>query len=267
MNRIIAAMAFAVLAVAGCSLDPFGFFASSDVDDRFFDALTLPAYTNIVAGAPFTFVVIADTHVQDAASASRLAALASKLTNTDKFVLVCGDLVQSGKREDVITFTNAMRAATAALSIPWYAVPGNHDLYFSGYTNYREHIGRSMYTFAAGPLRVIAMDSANGTLGRRQRDWLENTLLARTEQFCIVFTHFQFFSPTMTETQQYTDIEETAYLMHLFKMRSVSYALSGHSHADAHHPINGVSYLTVANHPASFVRMTVTASNITHIVH
>ena len=266
MMRAVLAAALGAVLMLGCSLDPFGFLASSDVDERFNDGLSLPAPTNLSLTPPYSFVVIADTHVHDAESAARVASLSLKLIAADEFVLAAGDLVQNGLRSDVILFTNAMREATAALGIPWFAVPGNHDLYFGGWTNFREHIGRSIYSFSAGALRVIAMDSANGTLGKKQYDWLSQTLASRSEAHCIVFTHFQFFSPAITETQQYTDIEEAAYLMYLFETRSVSYVLSGHSHADVHHMINGVSYLTVANHPASIVRMPVTATNMTHVV-
>lgn len=258
----------AALALSSCGLDPWGWLRSTDVDTRSTDnqALTDPGDITPAPAVPFSFVVTADTHVQPGSDAEdRFAALASRVAAAgDRFVLVCGDLVQNGAPSDFASFAGY----TAGLGIPVRVVPGNHDLYNGGWEGYKAVLGtRSMYTFAAGPLRVIALDSANGTLGAPQRRWLEETLASRTETWCITFTHFQFFTDKITETQAWTDYTEAYSLMNLLETSGVNIHFSGHSHRLFERAINGTTYLTAPSlGSGQFVRVNVNPTGISYAV-
>jgi 3',5'-cyclic AMP phosphodiesterase CpdA len=232
---------FSAVFLVSCNFDATGFVISSDVDNRFADNGSLPEKTDLsIPEADFSFIVISDTHVYQGAN-SRLVALRNKILPEDKFILICGDITQCGYREDYEAFCNYLTQT----GLPYYTAIGNHDLYFNGWNNYQQVIGRSCYSFSAGSIRIISMDSANGTIGHRQKEWLENVLKTKTEPLCFVFTHFEFFSAKFPQTQQYSDIEEIYYLMRLFETYGVDYIFMGHSHLYSHQEINNVVYLNV----------------------
>jgi len=262
IRRLRALILVAAASLASCGLDPWGWLWSSDVDDRFAENQALEAKPDVAVAGDFSFIVITDTHVQPGADKAALfQALASRLVPGDMFVLACGDLVQNGAEADFQTYA----ALTASVGIPVYSTPGNHDLYNGGWEGYHDTLGRSMYTFAAGPVRVIALDSANGTLGRPQRQWLEQTLAARSEPLCVTFTHFQFFTDKLTETQQWTDYTEAYSVMHLLESSGVGLHFSGHSHRWLERTINGTTYCTVADFGSGgFVRVSVTAGALSY---
>jgi Icc protein len=264
-------MRFLVLSLTAlifsCNLDGWGWLISSDVDDRYADNQSLLSPAGPSLTPSFSFVVIADTHVFSGTNtAARFAALASDIgLHGDSFVLACGDLVQNGALADYQAYAVQVVGPPApgpGLGVPVYSVPGNHDLYNSGWTNFKSVLGRSMYTFAAGPVRVIAVDSANGTLGGPQRAWLENVLAARTEPLCVTFTHFEFFNDSITETQQWTDINEAYSLQHLFETSGVNIHFSGHTHSYFVRTINGMNYVTAPSLGNGAVRATVSGGTI-----
>ncbi len=223
--------------LVSCNADPKGLVSSSDVDKRFGDSASLSVKSNPdITENEFSFIVISDTHVYHG-DGSKLTALKERLKQdkindvdgsagvNDKFLIACGDISQCGASEDFQAFKDALGP-----EFPVYTAIGNHDLYFDGWHNYREIFGKSCYTFKAGEVLFISFDSANGTLGRKQKNWLEGVLKSNTQPLVVVFTHFEFFSPNTTTIQQYTDIEEVYYLVHLFKKTGVDYVFMGHSH-------------------------------------
>lgn len=237
--------------LVSCKADPKGLLSSSDVDKRFADSVSLPEEKNDVdidgGETEFSFIVIADPHVYHG-SDSGLTELKAKLLQdrdngiNDKFLIACGDISQRGDAEDFQAFRDIL-----APEFPVYTTLGNHDIYYDGWYNYREILGKSCYTFKAGPsVRFVSFDSANGTLGRKQKNWLEGVLKSSGEPLCFVFTHFELFSPNSTTIQQYTDIEEAYYLIHLFKKTGVDYVFMGHSHDYYDKKINGTHYVNIS---------------------
>lgn len=237
--------------LVSCKADPKGLVSSTDVDKRFEDSASLPEKNDVVIGeeeTEFSFIVIADPHVYHG-SDSGLKELKAKLVQdrtdgkNDKFLIACGDISQRGDTEDFLVFRD-----TLGPEFPVYTTLGNHDLYFDGWHNYRKIFGKSCYTFKAGQsVRFVSFDSANGTLGRKQKNWLEGVLKNNTEPLCFAFTHFELFSPNSTTIQQYTDIEEAYYLIHLFKKTGVDYVLMGHSHDYYDKEINGTHYVNISD--------------------
>lgn len=243
----IALIILSAFYLVSCNADPKGLVKSSDVDKRFEDSQSLFENDDVkVLENEFSFIVVADTHVYHG-DASDLAALKERLEQdrengeNDKFLIACGDISQCGKAKDFQAFRDAFEP-----ELPVYTAIGNHDLYFDGWHNYREILGKSCYTFKAGEVLFISFDSANGTLGRKQKNWLEGVLKNKTESLVVVFTHFELFSPNPTTIQQYTDIEEVYYLVQLFKNTGVDYVFMGHSHDYYDKEINGTHYVNVA---------------------
>ena len=260
-----------------------GFFYSySDPDSRFLESSELPMHSDIspldsLTGTDgkliFSFALISDIHVEDSGAPHLKQLAESLLLPEDLFILDCGDSTQSGYSNQFDTY----RAIMNGTGIPWYASIGNHDLYHGGWKHYRDIIGKSVYTFSIGnqgnpgATLVLSLDSANGTLGRKQMDWLEETLKTNSGLWdhLIVFTHSQFFSDGITTIVQFSDTEEIYKLMYLFKKYAVDYVFMGHNHVWNQRTIDNVHYITMdplqkEGSEDSFVRVTVDGSEISH---
>lgn len=236
-----ALFALSVFTAASCSVDYLGFFNTTDVDTRFADSRSLGDPADIPAGATnFSVIAISDLHVFHRRN-SNLTRLLSYVRPSDKFLISCGDNVQDGQAEDFQALTNYF----AAFGMSCFTAPGNHDIYFGGWTNYLRYCGSGSYTFAAGGARFVCLDSASGTLGGPQRKWLSTTLSNAAEGVIVVFTHFEFFSTHLSDLQEYTDPEEIAYLMSQFEKYGVDLVLMGHSHSFDDRSLGGVRYMTL----------------------
>lgn len=225
---------------AGCFFDPLGILGTSDVDERFREGSALVSPADLFPSTnAISFLYLTDVHVFQKRN-KNFSRLSPLIASGDKAVLFGGDSVQNGARDDFLLFKND----ALALGLPCYFALGNHDIYSGGWTNYRDLLGRNYYRFLAGPAEVFVFDSASGTMGAAQKDWLEKALKASTRSQKIVVTHFNLVNPLITELQQYTDPEEIAYLMNLFETTGVDLVLMGHAHQFDDRTIRGVRYLS-----------------------
>lgn len=273
------------LLISGCDLgvDYGGFFSSySTPDSRFNERESLAMHSEtstletmaLTSGKlSFSFAIVSDIHVQDSLATHLDQFINDLLSTEDAFILDCGDSTQSGYESQLITYKTFMNSST----LPWFAALGNHDLYYEGWKNYRDTIGRSVYSFGIGnssdpgSTYVIALDSANSTLGTKQLSWLESTLIEQDGLWdhLIVFTHSQFFSDGITTVVQFTNSEEIYKLMYLFKTYGADYVFMGHNHSWNSQTVNNIKYITLdplqkENSDDSFVRVTVDGSDISH---
>jgi len=62
-----------------------------------------------------------------------------------------------------------------------FKVIGNHDIFWSGWDQFKKHFGPSVYTFTSENARFIVLDTGNATLGKEQFDWLEEVLKNNTK--------------------------------------------------------------------------------------
>lgn len=223
-----------------CFFDPLGIVGTTDVDQRFKEgaALSLPGDLSTATNA-FSFIYLTDVHVFQKRNRN-LTALIPLISASDRAVFFGGDVVQNGGRSDFVLFRND----AVALGLPCYYALGNHDIYSGGWTNFRDLLGRNYYQFRAGSADVFVFDSASGTMGASQKDWLEKALKSSSRDPKIVMTHFNLVNPLITELQEYTDPEEVGYLMNLFETTGVDLVLMGHAHQFDDRTIRGVRYLS-----------------------
>jgi 3',5'-cyclic AMP phosphodiesterase CpdA len=242
MKRVFAALL--LLCFTFCSNELMGFFVSSDVDTRFKESAGLSGSDSLqVIDSVFTFVAVADVHLNQGTSQHLSSLLTMLRSSNDAFLLLCGDNVQNGGESDFF----ALRDSLNHIAIPRYLTLGNHDIYSGGWEYYRSVFGRSVYSVSNGRVRLIILDTGNGTLGKLQREWLEQVLVGAGERLKIVSMHFNLVSPGLTEMDQLSDTREIACLMHLFETSGVKLVLMGHSHIWDDRTINGVRYVTLAN--------------------
>ena len=165
-----------------------------------------------------------------------------------KIALHLGDLIDAQKNypcaDSILSLANG----------PLYIAPGNHDLYFKQWSIYRSYFNTGTYWFDTnnGGKKLelfICLDSADGTLGTKQMQWLRDLLAKKANagyRRIIVFTHTHFWK--LDGSQGHTSnwgIEETYELASLFSQYGVEFVWCGHQHARQSVIFKGVNYLVL----------------------
>lgn len=110
-------------------------------------------------------------------------------------LIVTGDLTDFDRPEEYARF----RALTAALSLPLFPIPGNHDStqgLAAAFPELAERTqgGKFNYVVDAFALRLVMLDSSvpgapHGLLGIQTLDWLDATLAAAADRPTLVALH------------------------------------------------------------------------------
>jgi len=165
-----------------------------------------------------------------------------------KLALHLGDLVDAQK--NIPCGDSILNLAQDTLFI----TPGNHDIYFYQWEEFRSFFKSSVYWFDTNNDSkkldlFICLDSAEGTLGTKQTKWLKDLLGAKSQEgyrHIIVFTHSHLWKFDMSQgtTSNYA-LEETYELTDLLARYNVEYVWSGHQHARQRVSYKGVQYLVL----------------------
>lgn len=162
---------------------------------------------------------------------------------------------------DIIDAQNNYACADSILHFPGqtindtiFATPGNHDIYFKQWDIYRSYYQTSTYWFdtrcGATLLDLfICLDSAEGTLGADQFNWLRKLLDEKSKagyRHIIVFTHTHLWKLDASQgvSSNYA-LEETYELTDLLGRYGVEYVWSGHQHARQSLIFKDVHYLVL----------------------
>jgi len=215
----------------GCGYDFFGFFASSDLDDRLkernnFVFLSDADRVALTLGAEYSFIVVTDIHIKNGHTYGfeGLKAVMEDSGNNIKFMVVLGDVTQNGSRGDLELFINIVKR----FGVPCYPVIGNHDLYSGGWSAWRDLIGSTNYRVDGDSATLLIMDSGNMFLGKGQADWLERELRSAVGRV-FVFTHANLFTTNIEDPQQMTDINERARVASILRGKCEA-VFMGHVH-------------------------------------
>ena len=225
------------------------------VDKRFEKSMSMTdgkAVANIKADESYTFYVCADPHIDG--TNRNLQEFSTRMRNSQAalFGIVLGDCCNHSSALpsyiEAITYVEELHAANT----PILSLIGNHDVYHRGWDKYSELLGASVYWFdvqyASGRDLFISLDSASGTLGRRQMEWLREFLAEQRDEYrhCVVLTHTNLF---YTDNSQMGSgnmaLEETALLTELFSRHRVTLCLQGHDHYREDLMFGGVRYTIV----------------------
>ena len=148
------------------------------------------------------------------------------------------------------------------MRFPLYATVGNHDITHNGWTLFADIFKTSFYevyvlietestetNFVFD--RFIFIDSANGTLGETQTNYiLQNTILNELEndlhiRNTFAFTHNNIFRPSDSQFASTYPREELYFLTDFFADNGVNTVFMGHVHAWDERDFNGVHYVTL----------------------
>ena len=258
MNRIGLFILMFFLTSCTKNIDLMGLFytINESPDERFEQSMSYNAEYGYdkITGVPddYEVYVMSDIHVDF--STDNLDRFVSDYLADSvaaPFALCLGDLINATGHFDL--FDEHVKPVSDAGRKIYYTV-GNHDLYFNQWPEFRSRYHTSTYWFEVQTVSnfkdlYIAIDSGNGTLGRDQRDWLENLLKDKQSQgyrHIIVFTHTHFFKKDTSQghTSNF-NLEETYDLLDLFDRYDVSMVLQGHSHARDLTLFKDVVYLRV----------------------
>ncbi|HEY1849266.1 MAG TPA: calcineurin-like phosphoesterase C-terminal domain-containing protein, partial [Opitutaceae bacterium] len=159
------------------------------------------------------------------------------------FGVTLGDVVYD--RPDLFAGVNR---ALAAVGIPWYSLPGNHDLTLGDPNEHKavaafEAVyGPSTYAFHAGPAVFVALDDVRPQGGPRfigglrgdQFQFLQNVLnLAPPEEWVVLMMHIPMFAPYPTGPETFRRADRLR-LLAMLKDRRKVLILSGHTHYQRH---------------------------------
>ena len=217
-------------------------------------------------GSPrFSFVVVADTHVNEAEDTSTSPFETNHLANPrarhvfaeiaamrprPSFVVHLGDIVHPVP--SLPAFHDAVanfKAIASRLPVPLHVVPGNHDVgdktvdwmpaeqvcdeYLA---TYREAFGADFHAFDEGGVRFVMLNSLllNSGLAdeARQRAWLEERIDSAGDQRVFLFMHYPPYIHRPDETGNYDNVDEPAraWLLGQIAKPAVEAVFAGHVH-------------------------------------
>ena len=247
-------VAIAAMFVGCNSVDFVGFVAPTGdvVNTRFEKSMAHSGGHSVAcidATESYQFYVCTDPHVGQ--TYVNLRSFVDDMCNDSSamFGVVLGDCTD--QRGAMPTYVEAIESSYESAP-PIFTLIGNHDLFFSGWDDFYELLGPSVYWFEvaydSGKDLFIALDSASGTLGGKQMEWLKGILASYRSDYrhCVIFTHTNLFYTDNSQTGSGNlAMEETCLLTDLLSQYNVTLCLQGHDHYREDLTFGGVRYTIV----------------------
>ena len=231
------------------------------------------------AGRPlFSFAIIADTHITDEEGqaidasyqtdkkiASVYCDLIERVNSMEPaFVVHLGDITHPTPiSPDYGETALAFHKASEIFSMPYYVVPGNHDVgekIFPALPKldekititqrniglYEQHFGRQRFSFQHQECLFIVINSMliNSGLEEEQEqwDWLEQTLQGHAGNRAFVFSHYPLYLSAMDELANYDNVDEPgrSRMLDLLRQFNVEGFYAGHVHNFFYNYLDGM---------------------------
>lgn len=250
LSRLTLAAGGAGLAASGLSAcDPGEFMdymlmeERAKVEERFQDSISGKGKQLVIPEPSsdwFSFLWVSDIHVKKGMPdyVDLLGAYADWV-GAD-LILHSGDCVDRGEEPEYQKWVKRFDNYSPA---PIFTALGNHDLYSDAWKRFLRYMGPSVYHFSYGPCDFIFIDTAAGTMGRKQMDWLEKTLSRCKQAHRFVFSHYPIYDGSFQTPSSMGCTEERMKLIHLFDKYDVTYFLCGHKHTGAHYKIRSTRHI------------------------
>lgn len=213
----------------------------------------------------FSFVVVADTHINESDDVSSSPFETNHLANErarfvfediakmepqPKFVIHLGDIVHP--MPALPTFMQAVdqfKEISSQLSCPLHVLPGNHDVgdkridwmpadqICEPHLNaYRQAFGKDYFSIDIDNIRCVLINSLLINSGlqaeQEQKTWLEEQINSAQEKRVFLFMHYPPFVYNETELGSYDNLDEPGrtWLIELMKRPNVEASFAGHVH-------------------------------------
>jgi len=159
------------------------------------------------------------------------------------FGVTLGDVVYD--RPDLF---GAVNGALGRIGVPWYSLPGNHDLALgtpderAAVAPFESVYGPSTFAFHAGPALFVALDDVRplggpryvGGLRDEQFAFIGNLLQdSPAAEWVVLMLHIPLFSPDPSGTEGFRAADRLR-MFELLKGRARVLILSGHTHYQRH---------------------------------
>ena len=143
------------------------------------------------------------------------------------------------------------------IKFPFFPVVGNHDLTHNGWAMWSNIFHSSFYEFDVilgydengEEIRdhFIFLDTASGTLGKKQVDLIERGVLDGGNKYrnTFIFSHTNIFRPSSWQFASTFPREETYYLLKQFDEWNATIVFCGHVHAWDQRTYNNVYFMTL----------------------
>jgi hypothetical protein len=230
-----------LLAIVGCDWDAGQFVFHPSVEQRVRESLALPAPGPVpVNPDSFSFALFGDPQVH-ADSVHRLGRFAADVRERGiALFAVLGDLTHDATESQL----DFIKAALDSVGAPYYVTAGNHDLYQAGgWERFRATFGPATYSVViADKLKLIFLDSASGTLGPTQLDWLEAELDDGGRHTKIVGTHYPLYDGSAPVIWRLGSTAERMRLLSMLRDHGAWAYASGHIHGWRHTEVSGTHH-------------------------
>ena len=209
---------------------------------------------------PFTFVQMSDPQIgfidpePGYAKTDSLLKAAVQSINAlqPAFVVVTGDLVNEPYNP---VQDSLYRSGMAALQMPFWEIPGNHDILpynEENHANYLRLRGYDRFSFQENGCSFIGIDSnciLDGALEAEaeQKAWLEAELArAQGSRFIFLFLHCPIFRERPDEEKDHFNfpLPKREEYCALLKKYDVSAVFAGHTHQEYATEADGIRYYT-----------------------
>lgn len=255
MVRRIMTIALSALVVSSCNqLDLKGMFmpTGEGVETRFeiSKSFNEDLYSGTVnTQQEYIFYVAADPHINE--THANLTTFNDALKNDEvaAFGVILGDCTDI--RDNIQTYMDAFtyNPDSHRFNQKIFHVLGNHDLFFNGWVDFKSNVGPSVFwfetAFEGGKDLYISLDTATGTLGRKQSKWFKAFVAENGQNYrhCVILTHTNLFYTDNSQTSSGNmPLEETYALIDFLGKQDVTLVLQGHDHYRDDLTYDGVRY-------------------------
>ena len=266
--HLIIIAAFALIATSCNRLDVAGMVVNrSDTEERVADWLDYNAqHEPIIIDMPrnYCFFACSDSHYSESDNIvpqgenDRLYQFMTAMRNCPHaFAIHAGDIVNERGEAGFRMTAEAIQYNPNGQewNHPCFFVIGNHDVYYDCAQYYKQYFHTSTYTVTVNADGVkdlcIVLDSANGTHGKRQLDWLEEQLSERDKyRNCFVISHNWLFRTSYNYTTTPAanlPLDEQYAFMDLMSRCNVNMVIMGHFHMREQRQFGGVQYVMTDN--------------------